>query len=306
MKLRKYFSLAALMTAMAVSAQSHQFPMTSDPTAFALGNTGIVSDASAFSVYNNSAATAFSMNKGAFGLSYLGWGPKGIDSKIPSFAGYYKLNHRLTMLLGAQYAFYKKYDLGSLDKSFRPHDVSLTLGASYRFADCLSGAVNMRYLNSKIYDKSASAFGMDLQMMYRKERFGAALALENIGSKYDYGYGVKVKQPMQINAGLSYELFNDESLHGLEAYGRVGYVFMPKSSKSVIAAAGLEYSFIRVLFVRAGYSYSKKDKYVPPFATVGLGVHLANIHLNGGYLIATTKHSPIKNSFIIGVSYNLF
>ena len=164
----------------------------------------------------------------------------------------------------------------------------------------------MRYLNSKLYDKSASAFGMDLQMMYRKERLGAALALENIGSKYDYGYGVKVKQPMQINAGLSYELFNDESLHGLEAYGRVGYVFMPKSSKSVIAAAGLEYSFIRVLFVRAGYSYSKKDKYVPPFATVGLGVHLANIHLNGGYLIATTKHSPIKNSFIIGVSYNLF
>ena len=176
---------------------------------------------------------------------------------MPSFSGFYKLSTRTTLLAGVQYATFDKIHLAN--HSYRPHQLGVNLGFAYRFAQTLSGAVNVRYLNSKVLDNSASAFGMDLQMMYRKEKFAAALALENIGSKYDYGHGLKVKQPMQLNAGVSYDFSNDESLHGLEAYGKVGYVFMPSSSKTVIAAAGLEYSFIRMLFLRAGYSYGKKE-----------------------------------------------
>lgn len=306
---RKCLTIVALFATLAATAQSQQLHMTSDPVAFSMGNTGVVSEASAYSIYNNSAATVFGQDKGAFGVSYLGWSPDGVNAKIPSVAGYYKVGQRMSVLLGAQYAIYNKQtiinDKNEPDGTFRPHDYSVNFGVAYRFIDCLSGAVNVRYLNAKIFDTSASAVGVDVQLMYQKNKFAAALALNNMGSEFDFGLS-KVKQPMQVNAGASYKILGEESLHGLEAAAKVGYVFTPSDDKSVIAGIGLEYSFAGMISARAGYSYGDKDKYMPSFATVGLGFNLANIHLNGGYLIGTTKNSPIKNSFVIGLSYTLF
>ena len=80
----------------------------------------------------------------------------------------------------------------------------------------------------------------------------------------------------------------------------------PKDSRTVLAAVGLEYSFAGLACARVGYSYGNKNKTLPSFVTVGAGFNLANIHLNGGYMIGVTKHSPIKNSFVIGLAYTIF
>lgn len=305
---RKCLTIVALLATLATTAQS-QLSITNDPVAFSMGNTGVVSEASAYSIYNNSAATAFSENKGAFGVSYLGWSPDGVNAKIPSIAGYYKVGQRMSVLIGAQYSIFNKQtiinDKNEPDGTFRPHNYSVNFGVAYRFLECLSGAVNLRYINAKIFDTNASAVGADIQLMYQKNKFSAALAFNNLGSEFDFDLS-KVKQPMQVNAGASYKILGEESIHGLEAAAKVGYVFAPSDEKSVIAGIGLEYSFAGIVSARAGYSYSDKDKYMPSFATVGLGFNLANIHLNGGYLIGTTKNSPIKNSFVIGLSYTLF
>ncbi len=308
MKIRAFFTTAALFAAFTLTAQT-QTRMTNDPVAFGMGNTGIVSDASAYSIYNNSAAAAFSENQGAMGLSYLGWSPSGTKAKIPSLSGYYRMGEKMAILVGTQYGFYPKNSYYNTHHSemdsYHPHEFSLNLGVAYRFIDHLSGAVNIRYLNSKFHNTSASAVGIDLQVMYQAEKLSLAAALNNIGSGFDYD-GYKYKQPFQIEAGVSYEVFGEESLHGLDIAAKLGYVAAPSSNRTAMAAVGLEYSFAGMFCARAGYSYSNKNKYLPPFITLGVGFNLANIHLNAGYMIGATSHSSVKNSFVIGLSYTIF
>ena len=94
----KYVALALLLTLMVPTAKSQQAYVTNDPVAFAMGNTGIVAKASGYSIYNNSADTAFSEYKGAMAFSYLGWSPSGADAKVPSLSGYYRVGQRMTLL----------------------------------------------------------------------------------------------------------------------------------------------------------------------------------------------------------------
>ncbi len=309
MRTRIYSTLAALLFTAAAAGQSQQSYISNDPIAFSMGNTGVVAGASAFSIYNNSAAASFSENKAAFGVSYLGWQPDGLKTKTPSLSGYYNVGKRISLLLGTQYSFHKKQNIinenNEVSGTFKPSDFSLNVGFAYRLMDQLSAAVNVRYMDAKIFDTHASAVGVDVQMMYQCKRLAAALSLNNVGSEFDFD-GSKIKQPTQLNVGASYELLNEESMHDLKLAAKVGYVFAPSNEKSVIAAVGAEYSYAGLISLRTGYSYSDKKKYLPPFATVGLGLNLANIQLNAGYLIGVTKHSPIKNSFIVGLSYTLF
>ena len=309
MRTRIISLLAVLFLAATAVGQHQQFYVSNDPVALSMGNTGVVSEASSFSIYNNSAATAFSENKAAFGTSYLGWQPNGLNVKTASVSGYHALSKGFTLLLGAQYGFYKKQqiidDNNVASGTFRPSSLSVNAGVAYRIIDHLAAAVNVRYLNAKIFDTNASAVGVDVQLMYQYNRLAAGLALNNLGSEFDFG-GSKMKQPTQLNIGASYKLLPQGSMHDLNVAVKGGYIFSPSSEKSAIAAVGVEYSFAGMFCARTGYSYGDKDKYLPPFVTVGLGVNLANIQLNGGYVIGVTKNSPIRNSFTIGLSYELF
>ncbi|MGL4518792.1 MAG: PorV/PorQ family protein [Phocaeicola sp.] len=307
--MRIYLIIVVSFIATLSSAQMPQLHLSSDPISLSMGSTGNISSASAYSIYSNSSAVAFSDNKGDLGLSYMAWQPDGINVSIASFSGYINSVGRFSFLLGTQYGYYQEYAIidenNVLNGTFRPFDLSVTFGVAYRIADNWAAGVNMRYINSKVYQESASAIGVDLHLMYQKEKLTAGITFNNVGSELDYGWKDRLAQPMKINAAADYKLFNESTIHGVRLAGELGYLISPTSQQSLMAGLGAEYSYKKFVAARVGYRYGDEEKYISPFITLGLGIQWANFKLDGAYLMPTVSHSPIKNSFVVALSYTL-
>ncbi len=308
MILKKCLSTIAL-TCVSLVAFSQPFieELPSNPIALSMGNTGVVGEASAYSIYGNSAATVFGEKRFAVGVSYFGWQPENLGINSGSVAGYYQINNKMSILLDVRGSLLKTQEIineqGVVSGSFQPTDFAVGVGYAYKFMDCLSASVNLRYLSSKIFQKNASAVAGDIGIYFNKNRLSAGLTLNNIGSKLQYENGA-LDQNMNLSAGVAYEFLNPTSNHQLKGAGKVGYVFLPNNNQgSILAGIGAQYSFKKMLYARAGYSYSDATTYMPQYASVGLGVKLWGVGIDATYLIGTQSASMIKNSFAVGVSY---
>ncbi|MGL4779892.1 MAG: PorV/PorQ family protein [Bacteroidales bacterium] len=303
---RSLIILAVLATSQFANAQMDMLGVSNDPRSLSLGNNTTTTGSSAYSIYSNAASVAFSEDRFGVGVSDILWMPSGVDVNIGALSGFYGVNNRLSLLVGARYSFWKDYllmdEIGECGSGFRPYDYSIDLGAAYLLTDYLSGAVTLRYLNSRIFTEKASAFGMDVHLQMQLDRWTAGLSVTNIGSKFKYEYSSLV-QPVQAKLGGAYDFFAMTSDHKLKAGAEVGYLFQPKEDRSFLAGAGVEYIYKSTLAFRGAYSYTDKDAFIPSFVSVGLGVKVAGIGLDAAYLIPTESNTSLKNTFSIGLSY---
>lgn len=303
---RSLIMLATLVSGQFANAQTDMLSVSSDPRSLGVGNSTAIAGPSAYSIFSNSASVSFSEDRFGAAVSDILWMPSGVDINIGALSGFYSVNNRLSLLLGARYSFWKDYQLmdeiGEYVGDFRPHDYSIDLGVAYLLTDYLSGAVNLRYLNSRIFEKNASAFGMDVHLQMQLNRWTAGLSVTNIGSEFSYEYSSLV-QPLQAKLGGAYDFFASNSDHQLKGGAEIGYLFQPKDTKSFLANGSLEYVYKSMLAVRGGYFYADKDAFIPPFVSVGLGAKFAGIALDAAYLIPAQSNTPLKNTFSIGLSY---
>jgi len=66
-----------------------------------------------------------------------------------------------------------------------------------------------------------------------------------------------------------------------------------------MAGAGAEYTYNKMLSVRAGYEYGNHDL---SHFTVGVGIKYQGLRLNGSYMLGTTD---AKNSYLtVGLGYD--
>lgn len=299
--------LGFLFLTLTSTAQSGAFlNRPTDARTLALGNTGLSSNATAFSIFNNTAATAQSEDYLSVGVNYLNWQPSSLGTNAITFGAYIKPMEKMSFALGVRYGMEASQeglnDQGVVTGPFSPSDMIIDLGVAYEIFNGFSAAVNLRYINSSISTASASAFAADIQFMFKLDRLNLGLSANNFGSKLSYG-DKSYPLPSSIKLGASYCLLQGEK-HDVLASLEGGYILSPQSMSSVFGGIGVEYVYDSMIFVRAGYSYGDLTKYIPSHASCGIGVKFFGLSLDCSYLIATGS-SALKNTLAVGLSWTL-
>lgn len=297
-------SILGLLSLASVSlAQTSFMSVPNDAKSLSMGSTGVASSASAYSLFNNVAATATSEDFTSVGLNYTYWQPSYAEAQTMSFAGFIKPTDKLALSLGYRYEMLpsQKYidEIGTEGANFSPMGMSIDLGVAYNIVKGFSAGLNLRYINTSLIDKTNSAFSADVHFMYQLARSNIGLTVNNLGTESG-----PIVQPMNIKIGGSYELLNMQ-FHKLTPQVQVGYILSPSDITSITASIGLEYSFDSKYYVRAGYSYADDTKFMPDHASVGLGVRFRGFAVDAAYLIATGSNNPIKNTFSVNLSWSL-
>lgn len=271
-----------------------------DPASLAMGMSGTASDAGAYALQNNVAAISLSDNTLDAQVGMGIWQPAYADSKIIGGGATYRLG-KLGFGLDFRTLRMPEYsgvsDNGSeiRDSEFTPGETSFSLGASYAFMDCLSAGVTLRYAGSNLaQDVSATVFGADMAVYFKKNGISAGLSLNNIGTKVKYSEE-SYPQPMMAKVGAGYALGFGESNLAFTAEADVIF------AGGIMAGAGCEYSFKDMAFIRAGYHYGDSVNAVPSYASAGIGFKFFGAQINFAYLFGS---EVLANSMFVSLGYS--
>ena len=286
-------SAAAFAAASAQSMPSLLIP--TDPISASVAGSGIAREATAYAVADNASAMAFTSGTFAVAASYGMWAPKAADSQLINAAGYYRLSDKAVLGLSGTFCIDRQTSItnanGAVTGTYSPKDIVARVGASYLITDCLSAGVTAKMIHSSIGpDLSGTAFGGDVSVMYSQNSLSASLAVCNLGTAIKYG-STSYSMPMYARAGAAY------SAVGLSVSAEADYLF----EGAFAAALGAEYSIADIAAVRAGYHYGAKDKGIPSYASVGLGVKYAGVELNAAFLLAS---KTLGNTLLLGLGYS--
>lgn len=294
--MKRILSLLAILTAsLSLQAQGVAFlNINPDPASAALAGTGVARTADAYALENNIAAAALGGPTMDVSVGYGRWQPKAAAVNVISAAGYYRVTDKLAIGLQFKDFAYPEYSIISADGrskgAFSPMEMAVGLGAAYQIADGFSAGVSLRYVSSSLAEEAkASAFGADIALKYEKDGFQAGLSVNNIGTPVNYG-GDNYAQPGVVRAGGAY------SIAGLTASAEVDYLF----AGALMAGLGLEYGIADIVFLRGGFHYGDAAKAIPTYASLGLGVKYAGVHLDLAFLTAS---KTIGNSLMLGLGY---
>ena len=241
----------------------------------------------------NAAADALSGRKLDISASYGSWAPETTASSMIGFGGYGNFG-RCSAGLSARYKIGNEYEMfGDNAQSlgtFRPGDLAIGASFAYRVADPFSIGLRLNYISSSLAENAkGTAFGADITLAYKKDSFGASLAVRNIGSQISYGAS-SYNLPALASAAASY------TIKSFAAYLEAGYVF----SGSFMAGVGAEYTLIDIFTFRAGFHYGDA-KSVPTFVSLGLGINFHGAMVNATYLPAIGGNG---SAFLVGVGYS--
>ncbi len=161
------------------------------------------------------------------------------------------------------------------------------------------------------------------------------LNISNIGTTVSYDEGVtKNYLPTNFRLGGSFEIpFDDYNSLSINAdvnklliitrkgkyadeYGTMSPIagifnsFADSSfgeeMREITWSAGLEYSYNKQFFVRAGYFNEHISKGGRKYFTAGAGFKLNVFQLDAGYVIATSPANPLNNTLRISLSFDMF
>lgn len=271
-----------------------------DPASVAVGIAGCASDAGAYAVQNNVAAVSLSERTFEAQVGMGLWQPSYADFKTYGIAAMYRLG-KLGLALDSRMLRMPAYgsvsDNGSeiRDAEFAPSELSFSAGASYAVMNSLSVGLALRYADSRLAeDVGASVFGADVAICFKSNGVKAGLSVNNLGTKVKYQDN-SYSQPMMAKLGAGYDLVLGKS--ALDFMAEVDVLF----SGSLMAGAGCEYSFSKMVYVRAGYHYGSSADVVPSYVSAGLGVSLFGAKLNFAYLFGS---QTLGNSMCFSLGYS--
>ena len=69
-------------------------------------------------------------------------------------------------------------------------------------------------------------------------------------------------------------------------------------------SVGLEYSYRKLLFVRAGYFFEHPTKGNRQFITIGAGIHYSIFGLDVAYLFTIDQHHPLENTLRFSLTFD--
>ncbi len=297
-----YTSVLALLCTFGLSAQSlPSLICGADAASLGTASASVAEKAGAYALDHNAAAMSFGEKKFYAGATFDMWQPSYANNKILSAGATFRITDALAVGASLKNFSYPSYDIttesgsASRDGSFTPKEFNVALGASYAVTSFLSIGATARILKSSLAnDASASAFGADFGVFYKKDNLRAGLSLNNLGTKVTYGEN-SYSQPSLLKAGVGYDLGFGTSALALSA--EADYLF----DGALMAGIGAEYAFKDLAFVRCGFHYGDEAKSIPSYASVGLGVNFFGVSLDAAYLFGS---KILGNSLGVTLGYS--
>lgn len=294
-------SLVSVMMPMFAAAQALPFVASDyDPATLAKGGASSVQTSSiAYSALHNPAAIPFSELKADVAAAYAMWSPAGVSTNVINVAGAYNMNQKFGVTAALAYGTNPAYDVtdaaGAAKGKFKPTEMQLKAGVSYRFLPFLSVGANVGYASSKLaQNASYGSLDADVFLMAKFGEFKLAAGVSDLGGGITSASGTKYSLPTAAVLGLGYQAEMAQK-HGVEVQADADYYL----SGAFAAALGLCYDYDDMVFVRAGYRYGGQSV-IPSFMSLGLGVKFAGVRLDLAYLTA----SPLSNTLALGLGYS--
>ena len=262
-----------------------------NPSAFLCANKKFSADASA-SIYEKTEGY-----EGTFGLYTATVG--------------YKFANRHAAFAGFRYAGglkLKGYDmLGEPTKDYQPYNWTIDLGYAYMigngfsayavgnviFSHLSKNAVGGTFTIGASYQKSTTTAGNKSANLMLDAKVGA------IGPQLDYGNGNKTTMPTYVAVGgaLTVDVADKHQVGGAWS---TRYFFRPSEYKTLMLGAGLEYTYNKMVSLRAGYEYG--DRNLSHF-TMGAGFKYGGLRLNGAYMLKTANAGSSYCTISLGYDF---
>lgn len=259
-------------------------------------------DAAAWASFRNPAVLGLAPVTLSAAASWASWMPSGDEGAMNHFnaAAAYRFG-KMGVAIGASYMPGKEYEVfdltGAGDGKFTPSDMQLNAGFGIELMTDLSLGANVRYLRQTLTkDNDYTSIAGDIAALYRIGSVTTALGLSNIGTSVEAVDGTKFSIPTSLTIGSTWDAVFAED-HGLKASVDADYFF----SGDFTAAIGAQYSFRKIVFVRAGYHIATDDAVLPSFLTLGLGVSYAGVSLDAAYI---TANDVLGNTLSVGLRYS--
>ncbi len=268
---------------------------------------GVTPNATAYSLWSNTAVAALSDQKMNVGVSYGILAPTSTATNLISAAGYGKLSEMFTITAGVRTFVGKAQDQtdinGAVLGQFTPYDLQATVGLGVRILPILSVGVNVNYLNSGMGSYGANAFSADIAAMVDLDFMYITAGGYNLGTKVQYAPEASAYNlPANLKVGVgTVQPIADK--HQVSVGAEAGYLLY---TGNFYANVGAEYFLGNFFRVAAGYHYGDVSLYsMPSYISVGLGGNIKGIGLDVAYLISTSSKSNISNTFNVTLSFQL-
>lgn len=301
---RVLLTFVGMMSFLMASAQALPFVAADyDPSTLAKGGASAVETSSiAYAAFRNPAAVPFAEQKMDVAAGYAIWAPSGVSTNVVSVAGAYNMNQKFGVTAGLSYGMNPSYDIidasGASKGQFKPSEMQLNAGVSYRFIPCLSAGVNVGYATAKLAQgASYGAFNADVFLMAKFGGFKATAGVSDIGTGVTSASGAKFSLPTAGTLGLGYEAVFGEK-NALAVQADADYYF----AGAFAAAVGASYTYDDMISLRAGYR-AGADSVIPSFLSLGAGVKIAGVKLDLAYLIGAGE-SALGNTLALSVGYS--
>ncbi len=278
------------------------------PDARTMSMAGVsTTNATAYSIWNNTAVAALSEQKLSVGISYGMWSPTAFSTNLISAAGYGKLSKMFTLTAGVRTFIDKTQNqtdnTGAILGQFTPYDLQASVGLGIRVLPILSFGVNVNYINSGRGTYSANAFSADVTALVDLKFMYVTAGGYNLGTKIQYAPEASAYNlPANVKVGVgTVQDINDK--HQISVGAEAGYLLY---TGNFFANVGAEYFLGNFFRVAAGYHYGDVSLYsMPSYVSVGVGANLKWLGIDVAYLIGTSEKSPITNTFNVTVSFQL-
>ena len=224
------------------------------------------------------------------------WAPKSADNSVFGGDVFFRVNDRVALSAESRYFADKPYDVssaqGQATGSFTPGDLILGAGVSVGFSDAFGATLKARYVSSAIAeDARGGAFCADLSADYKGEIAFASAGVRNLGSQISYGAGSYALPAMAAVSG------GVRPVDGLTVGAELDCLF----TGGLMAGLGAEYTIADIVSLRGGFHYGDAAKAVPTYASLGLGVRFAGVHIDAAFLTAS---QTLGNTLMFGLGYS--
>jgi hypothetical protein len=312
-----------------------------DARSSGMGDVGVATSPDAISQRWNAAKYVFAKQSRGASLSYTPWLSKIIKGMNMGFLSGYMCFDNNAIGISALYLSTGGIDLYTSDGvsvgSIMSGEYAMDVSYSRRLGKYLSGGITLRYANGIKVESTgssnsgvlrpSSAFVGDVAFFYTRptDAFGTTTDLSfgacisNLGTKLKLSGDKEVFLPMNGRLGATWNINMDKN-NALATSFDINKSLVPlyyeknitifeaigKSFDKAIDfawSAGLEYSFMRMAMLRAGYHNSRNIRGYNYF-TLGAGLTYQSFRFDGSYLITTSNiSSPLSNTFRITMSY---
>lgn len=311
--------------------------LAADARTASMGDVGVATNPDANSMFYNGGKTVFNDAKYGVGLTYTPWLSE-LDIKNLyqiSLSGFYKLSDKEAISFGvrnfSQGTFTLTDNSGQTIKTFKPTDLAIEAGYSRKLSKKMGIGLNVRYINSKLADKSinnnyknGSAIAADISTFYTNKNWNFGLVLSNLGSKIKYGgdpayipanlaigaaYNKKINSDNKISFALDINKLlvptpadgtNTQEVANYNNKGVVGSWFSSfgdapnggsEELKEIQLGLGAEYMYKELFSLRTGYFTENQLKGNRNYVTVGAGLQYKVAAINFSYLLPTGNNT---------------